>query len=338
MRRTAILQVADTGPLESLVVMLRSVGYECALPSPDLRHKLRAIGCDTVLDIADLVRGMGYQQPMELPLAGVSDMRRSDVIYVDVKAHRNAEKVWRQWPNLIGKTLWYRINGGKPEIVPGCGDEVNPPCPVLTPNLWYREAEFNGEGRAYACWPPFHRFHQYGPRNPCNPYEPAICLIHNIAGWGGGLVINAARRLGVRCYGRGSPDGLVPHSLAKELLKSSLAMVHIKSSDAPGYALYEALATACPVVCSRRLPWRNRMEELYIEGVTCRMFDKPTHSAADVDHCAAEIASALEQLADPAENLRIGEQGRQRLLGLMWSEHKSADVGSLASFMQRHFD
>lgn len=30
--KTAILQVADTGPLESLVVMLRSVGYECFLP------------------------------------------------------------------------------------------------------------------------------------------------------------------------------------------------------------------------------------------------------------------------------------------------------------------
>ena len=50
--KLAILQCCDTGPLESLVVMLRSAGIKCALPSEALKRQLRDLGCDTVLDIA----------------------------------------------------------------------------------------------------------------------------------------------------------------------------------------------------------------------------------------------------------------------------------------------
>ena len=113
---------------------------------------------------------------MHLRNASSQEMESAD-LYVDIKAHRCYDKVVRRWPNLAGKVLWYRINGGKPEHVVNArgdhGDEVNPPCPVLTPNQWYKDAlctdPMNPKygaptpwaGRAYTCWPVFCRFNDY---------------------------------------------------------------------------------------------------------------------------------------------------------------------------------
>lgn len=100
-RKTALLQVADTGPLESLVVMLQSVGYDCFLPSDRLKNRLRSWGCDTVLDVSDLVRGWGYEQPMSIPES--HDLFVD--LYVDVKAHRNGPIIWQRQPRLKERTL-----------------------------------------------------------------------------------------------------------------------------------------------------------------------------------------------------------------------------------------
>jgi len=426
MARLAILQVADTGPLESLVVMLRAVGYECALPDERLKATLRRVGCDTVLDVSNLVRGWGYDPPMPLPYAGVADMSRTDAIYVDVKGHRNGPLVERHWPNLRGRVLWYRINGGKPEhvirrcddckrrnamrervaekiieptvqqlidtgILPqpmtkpavdwpenslcprceDCGDEVNPPCPVLTPNQWYHqwdlrhwrvyrdpetslascdvcktgEAGLDDEAcKSYTCWPPFVRFGDYydkhqrigfiTPRTTASP----ICLIHNVNGWGYRDLVDPMRGLGVRVYGNGSPDGLINHSTIPQELSSALAMVHLKSSDAPGYAIYECLASACPLICTRRLIWRCRMEGLLVPGETCLVFDRETHEGLtpeDVTSCTAEVAGHLAKLKNQDYNRQIGLAGYNRLREVMWREDRDAD--GLRKFMRRNF-
>jgi len=345
--------------------MLRSVGIDCLLPNEALKRELRSIGCDTVLDIESLVKGWGYESPMPLPLASSADMSRTDVIYFDVKAHRNGPLVTKRWPNLAGKVCWYRINGGKPEHVikpsgEDCGDEINPGCPILTPNLWYRDkmcgnpdptqGHYNCAGvytpppiyapwraSAYACWPPFHRFNEYSVLRHA-PFEAPICLIHNLHGWGYGALIPSIRALGVKCHGVSSPDGLVQHREIPKLLSRAVATVHLKSSDAPGYALYESLAAGCPVICSRRLIWRNRMEDLFIPGETCLVFDRETHDALspeEVVSCAAEIEGHLEALKEPGYNQAIGQAGRARLLELMWSKDRSADVASLSKFMER---
>lgn len=354
MQKVAILQVADTGPLESLIIMLRSIGVQCYLPNKQLRNKLREIGCDTVLEIDSLVHGWGYDQPLRLPEADLTMLdKRRDVIYVDVKAHRNYGKVVQQWPHMDGRILWYRINGGKPEHVirdgVSYGDEVNPPCPVLTPNMWYKSDIIdvgNGSlyspmelGWAYACWPPFYRSDEYYPvHGRTTEYEAPMCLIHNLEGWGYAKLVPQLRALGVRCYGVRSPDGLVPHHTIPQRLSRALALVHMKSSDAPGYALYEALAAGCPVVCTRRLIWRCRMQDLLIPGKTCLVFDRETHeglSDRDVASCAQEVARHLQALADPAYNQRIGLAGRQQLSKIMWDERK--DQYSLYEFMTKHF-
>lgn len=336
--KTAICQVADTGPLESLVMMLRSAGYAPHLPDDRLRSHLRTIGCDTVLDPASLVKNMGYDQPMDLPLAGIDDMRTAE-LYVDIKAHRNGPKVWDEWPNLRSHTLWYRINGGEPEITERGGDEINLVCPILTPNLWYNEPG-PWEGKAYACWPPFYRWKDYlATHKRTSVYSPPVCLIHNINGWGHGDLVPGVRNLGVNCYGsHSSPDGLVQHSEIPKMLSSALCMVHLKSNDCPGYSLYEALAAACPLVVSRKLIWRMKMESLFVEGETCLCFDQPGHQGrtpADTETCTGEIADAIKRLSIPAENARIGLNGHRRLAELMWQENRGGN--SLRGFFARNF-
>jgi hypothetical protein len=409
--KLCVLQMADAGPVESTVAMLRAAGYDVALPNDALRSLLRAVGCDTVLSPRDLTRGMGYD-PVRVPEVGPEAMDRC-AVYADIKAHRCYEKVVARWPRLAGKVLWTRINGGAPEHVVNArgdhGDEVNPPCPVLTPDLWYRFERFPvrldgmptprmecvlsavcsdclGEkkypqpesadhewqdvlecptcggsgvaypadpvswpptpwaGRAYACWPPFVRADEYYPahgRPAGGAFDAPVCLVHSAAGWGYGRLFDGVRGMGVRVLGAGSPDGLVPHRDVPAMLSRCLAMVHMKSSDAPGYALLESLAAGCPVVCSRRLIWRNFMGDLLEPGVTCLVFDRETHEGltdADVAGCTAEVRDHLERLRDPQENARIGQAGRERLKAVTWSEGRAGDVESLRAFMARNFE
>lgn len=384
--KTAILQVADSGPLESLIVMLRSVGYTCLTPSEALKKELREVcKCDTVLDIAGLVKGLGYDPPLTLREASVGDMDTC-ALYVDIKAQRNAVKVWKRWPRLKERTLWYRINGGQPEHVikkcktcegdkvmrrgdkivecwtckgiggEDCGDEVNLPCPILTPNMWYREKRlpipstrewFNYEcvtqevpwkDRSYACYPPFYRFNDYSRCGDNLLSDTPVCLIHGIGGWGYSALIPPLRGLGARCYGEGSPDGLIRHQAVPPLLHRALCMVHLKSNDAPGYAIYESLAASCPLICSRRLIWRCRMQDLLIPGKTCLVFDRETHAGLteqDVVDCTVEIKRHLTALRDPVYNRQIGQAGHDRLKEVMWD--KERDGPSFTEFMSRCF-
>lgn len=357
--KTAILQVADTGPLESLVLMLNSAGYGCMLPDRKLINRLKEIGCDTVLAVNDLCDTPSYEHPMPLPTASIADMESAD-LYVDVKAHRNGPKVWEHWPNLQHKTLWYRINGCYPEHVINergdHGNEVDPPCPVLTPNMWYGETkietttEFNEAYRtykpapwankSYACWPPFHRWHDYYDTygRTHGHYDEAICLINNLPGWGYAMLQNRLCNQGIKFYGSGCIDGELPHDKVKSKLHSAIAMVHLKSNDAPGYALYEALAAGCPCVVSRRLIWRSHMESLFIPGETCLVFDQPTHDSLTVEtteKCYEEIRYALWELDSTAKNIKIGMAGRDRLWEIMWNAKR--DGASFKEFMTKHF-
>lgn len=351
---TAILQVSDTGPLESLIVMIRSLGIECLLPSSYLQKKLREYGLDTVLEVADLVRNWGYERPrFSLRQATEKDLCRDDILYVDVKAHRNGPKLWRHHPQLEKRTLWYRINGGYPEHVINSrgdhGNEVDPPCPVLTPNQWYSTIG-PWHSKSYAFWPYFNGFERYYQTNKrvdeypdfgrTHKYDDPICLIHNFSGWGYGALADNMRDLGVRIYGLGSPNGLLDHSKIPALMARTKAMVHLKSNDAPGYALYEALAARCPVICSRRLIWRCKMQDLLIPDKTCLVFDRETHeglSIEDVRKCTIEINDHLIDLERVEYNREIGKAGADRLLSIMWDVKNPEHFNSFYKFMYRMF-
>lgn len=376
--RLAIVNCADTGPLESLVDMLDSIGCEVRIPGKAHREHLKSIGCDLVLSPEGLAESMGYEHPCyggndirETGKFWEKEMRSAD-LFVDLKAHRCYHKVVAAHPHLTNRVLWYRINGGKPEHVKNergdFGDEVRPPCPVLTPNQWYSFCNLcSGEGCspasqrqdpkfrcddgkppfAYCIYPPFVKFEEYNePRvfergsGRRGGYDTPICLIHNAPGWGYQSLIEPVRQLGVKVFGAGSPDGLIKHFLVKVRLTTALAMVHLKSNDAPGYALYEAMAAACPIILPRRLIWRCRMGDLFKPGVNCLVFDRETHDALsdeEVRICAREIGDHLRQLGDKAENKRIGEAGRESLRKIMWSRDRPEDVSSLQAFFLRNF-
>jgi hypothetical protein len=331
--------------LESLVVMLRSAGFDPYIPNENLKRQLRDMGCDTVLDPEGLVKGWGYDQSMPLPMATPEDMNEC-AVYIDVKGHRNGPKIWGKWPRLKDRTLWYRINGGEPERVIksdgfDCGDEVNPPCPILTPNQCYTP-DGPWADKCYTFWPPFYRWKDYyqkhGRHGFSETYADPICLIHNLAGWGYGRLTDGMRALGIKFYGGGSPDGLIQHCQVPEKLSKALAMVHLKSSDAPGYALYEAAAAGCPIILTRRLVWRCKMEKLFEDGYTCLMFDRIGHQGLtdeDVTECLHEVREALEFLRNPGENRRIGMAAHDRLQALMWSSEVETDVSTFKRFMER---
>jgi len=394
MHWTAILTVADTGPRESLVEMLDSIGIDCVIPTDKLRSTLQSWGLDCILDPSRLEAEMGYSVAAPLPQVGLEALDRKDTLVVDVKAHRNYDRILKHKPNLAGRILWYRINGGQPEHVVNArgdfGDERNPPCPILTPNLWYKQefedvpcdecppeeqidltdqglpriafkpyhskcggrgvlsVEMPWRGKSFACWPPFSRISEYnvlrrpgdGVNETWKKYANPVCLVHNLQGWGYGNLIERVRQLGVRCYGLGSPDGLLQHGEARIRLESALALVHLKSSDAPGYALYEALASGCPIICPRRLIWRNRMEDLLVENETCLCFDRETHDSLSPEEavtCSAEIEKHLKYLSSNRNNKKIGLAGRERLQEVMWSSKRDKDVESLRNFFKKNF-
>lgn len=346
--KIAICQVADTGPLESLVVMLNAAGYSVLLPNQSLKRHLVDLGCTNVLDQETLVLSGSYCPALPLSHAGIEEMNRAD-LYVDTKAHVNGAKVRRRWPNLANKILWYRINGDKP-VITEQGDEINPGCPILTPNQWYKDdptdyvgyavkaggvfGRENWGSMAYVCWPPFYRFKEHGPRR-APPHTPPICLINGFSGWGYEPCAREMREiLQVAIHGIGAPDGLFPHNLVKERLRTALAYVHLKSSDAPGYALYEALASGCPCIVSRRLIARQRFYKLFVPGETCAVFDAES-GPLDSAQCIGEVRQALIELSRPALNVRIGSAGRDRLKEIMWDA--DVNTGSFRRFMEERF-
>ena len=361
MSKLAIIQCGDTGPVESLVRMLTSVGYECKRVGSQLADRLARIGCDTVITSETLVNSMGYLIPKgPIGIAVEKHIEKCD-LFVDVKAHRSYSKLVNEWPNLGGKILWYRINGGKPEHVINSrgdhGDEVNPPCPVITPNQWYKNDRIDTTTEAnkvwmtsipcnsYVFWPSFERASSYTLPRPVSQRDcdRPICLIHNYAGWGYSSLGDRLRRKGLRIFGKGSPDGLLINSQIPNLLSKALCMIHLKSNDAPGYALYEAIYARCPIILPRRLIWRCKMEKLFKEYETCLCFDVASHESLDDNPklqqaCIDEIEDGMAKLYNnQLLAVELTSNALDRLTSMSWSHLKPSDVQSLRDFMQRNF-
>jgi hypothetical protein len=354
---TAICQVGHPGSLESLVTMLTAVGINCLVPNGELRDHLKKMELDTVVDAKSTAIGWGGDILVKVGQATIRDLDRPDVLYIDIKAHRNGPRLWKHYSHLEKATLWYRINGGRPCIIPGKGDELDPPCPVLTPDPWYNgELPFNKDearrvlplgtlDRSYSCWPPFFRIQDHLQHlRAVEVYTRPVSLIHNLNGWGYGEIGEELRKsIDLECYGGyGSPDGLMPYKGIETTLGDALCMVHLKSQDCPGYALYEALASACPVIVTRMLINWCHMEELLIPGRTCFAFEHDQQVVADTtpdpvnaESCIQEIKDCVKLLQNPEWNKKIGEAGRKKLLEVMWTAGK--DGPSLADFMERMF-
>ena len=368
MSKLCIFQNGDEPQIVSTAAMMKAAGYDTMYCGQALRQELSSAGCDTVLG-PNTMESLGYDiLPEYLKPAEPRHMERCD-LFLEIKV-RNVPKITTRWPRLKNRIAWWRVNGAQPEICPKGGDEVNLPCPVITACFWYgteryrnavnsqqqasleHEANqpardpgpvtYSDNGMAYVFWPPYPHSHHYDiiDRSKLTTYDPPYTLCHSARAWGYAQIIDDCVGLGVKIYGNRSPAGQIQHQQVPSLVRTAKALVHLKSVDCPGWALYEAILGGCPVITPRLLNSRMIAYDLLQHGKTCYEFGVPAsleYGRGDMNFpkCLEDIKEALDKLSDPEENRRIGEAGRKRLHELMWNEARDGD--DWRRFMKRHF-
>lgn len=321
----AVLSGIDTHPAHSIILMLESVGYECVMLSDDAIDKLRTRGY-----VGGVKRGeldsMGYSE-VQVPFVGVDALETCD-LFVDLKtAHLDSFKLL--YPDK--KVLHFLINGGRDDYE-NCGFNY----PVVTANMWV-------EGDAFKTWLPFKNVHNLIPRGKRTDFEAPIGLLHNAKNWGfGHMLERTIERTGVRIFGAGSPMGVMKNQNLAQIFEKTLCLLHIKSNDCPGYALYEAFEAGVPIVNCEQMLDRMRMRDLYIDGETCLLwggdfYDKKYCQETgmtkewfkdDPEGVIDSMMVALEKLKDPEYNYKIGMAGHEQFKKLTkWTDEKRKAFG-----------
>lgn len=328
----AVCTGIDSHPIKSLAIVLRSVGYEVKMLTDASLARLRLKGYTGGVDAA-MLDNMGYIKA-GLPEATEDDLEKCD-IFVDIKV-KEADTLMPLYPRLKGRTVIFLINGGC-DGYENYGDFY----PVITNNFWVKK-------NAFKCWMPFDNVQNLQPRKVIGT-DPPMGLLHNAYNWGfKSLVDPVIAKTGLRLFGSyGSPMGILPNQQAGEYLMKSSSFVHLKASDCPGYALYEAFACGVPVIVTELFIARMQYQDLYEDSVTCLTWGKTSFTIDEKDPSKIteymddsrqtmidEIADCVERLKDYRENKRIGIAGYLRWKKLTeWTPKKQQ---ALHSFLKTH--
>jgi glycosyltransferase involved in cell wall biosynthesis len=332
MGKIAILHVPHEQCEASLQEMLLSIGYNVFGIGRDLSHRLN-------LHMKPVVAS-------RLPVkAGLDHFRRCE-LFVTVK-HYNIPGIYKRHPHIKDKLLWFDINGGIPGVhIPQAPQKTYPsevPIPYVSANKHYADDSGHSvSGPRYICYIPLPNQDVYLKAAHFRKVaDSPICLVHNAYHWGYGILVDELRsRCGVRFFGsHKSPDGLLSSAQVVSALTRALCLVHVKSRDCPGIALYEALFTGCPVILTDVFLQRTLYTDLYEDGETCLVVKDSPLSPIDERKkiLIDQIAVCIDRLKDPKENVRIGSNGRRRLVQLMWQSNRPKDVDSFRKFMAEQF-
>ena len=131
-------------------------------------------------------------------------------------------------------------------------------------------------------------------------------------------------------------QGVVKRKELISELKKTIGLVHLKSVDCPGWALFECMLAGVPVVVGEFCISRMRAENLLIPGETCYSFGIPPSEPLGRGNvayaaCYTDIAQSLGKLQDPEINKRIGLAGKEKLLESMWNPERGGE--SFRQFM-----
>jgi len=310
----AVLTGMDTKPAMSLALMLESIGYEVFMLTDSAMKNYHKKGYTGGVEAA-LLKNMGY---------AVADIKPTESvegdIFFDLKL-KDLQSMLKIHPELNGAL--YVINGGWDDY-----EDYGNYFPTITNNFWIKNA-----------------FHVYSPMvgKPMKVKdkpgtEPPIDLLHNAYNWGFGTYLDdIIAKTGLRVFGSyGSPMGLIHNDDVEEYLHKTIAFVHIKSSDCPGWALWEAFATGTPVVVPSLFIKRMHFEDLYIDGETCvtwgdNLFEDILHEPGifkefidrEMPKAIEELTQKVEKLKDPEYNTKIGMGGHKKWKELTeWTEAK----------------
>lgn len=324
--KTAVIDVPHMEGERSCKLMLETAGYE-----------VYSVG----KEVCSLLSYMPVRSSSRIEQKAGRDVFNKCDLFVLIK-HFAVQETIKRFPRLEDKILWFCINAGVPGVVTSHAPyKMNPlkvPVPFVGSVKWYEdESSLEVSGPRYPSYLPLADKNSYVLRNKTTYADP-ICLIHNAKGWGGyGWITDHLTQLGVKIHGKGSPHGVLSTPQVKQHLSLSLCYVHLKSQDCPGYSLYEAMLTGCPVILPSQFLDLTNYHDLYEHGETCLVIEDPmgdkTPERASV--LINGVREAVDRLQDPAENQRIGRNGRERLLQLMWNVER--DGLGFNHFMKRNF-
>jgi hypothetical protein len=376
----AIFNMGDTPQIESTAQMLRHAGYdEIMVCGPQVREELAHIGCDTIISVSRMV-DLGYDKhTKDITEARIKDMDRCD-LFVEIKVrnvekiwerwpHLKDKVAWWRVNGaqpeicpvggdevnlicpIITACLWYgtkRYTRVSPHSLPSVQPQSNlehlknNPITLEELKAFSDTAKTGFNEMAYTFWPPYPRSLEYDKidRTGLKEFKSPFCVCHSVYAWGFNDAIDPCIKFDVKFYGNNSPHGQVQHSDVPNICRDALGLVHMKSVDCPGWALYEALLSGTPVITARQLNSRMLAYDLLEDQETCLEFGVPAsleygRGDTNIPKCIDDIDKALDQLMDPEENYRIGQAGKERLNTLMWNEERDGD--SFKRFMGRWF-